>query len=87
VNITHILDQFHLFKKILLNEEQCRLLNNRDLKIITEKTLINNVINEVMLKKQFNDYIKLRIETMRLNSVDKLLFSSLPQSLKDDLVI
>jgi len=90
--IAKLLDQFSLYKKLTLNYGQCALLNNRDLKIITEKTsIIRNKqeedVYEEDTKKVIFEYIRQRNESGTLNKTDKALIKYLPKYLSEELNI
>ena len=88
VKILRKLDQFSLIKKIILNEGQCMLLNNRDLKIITSKdeNLLTSKRIEIDGDEGINEhirvsiinYLKSRMETNSISEIDKLLVKYLP---------
>ena len=94
--ITKLLDQFKLLKKIVLRDGQCLLLKNTDLKMVTEKHLMKEVLNhdaddpnehryQVNLADLQNilDYLKLRNDNGLLSHVDKLLINYLPYEIKE----
>lgn len=76
-----ILDQFKLLKKTLLNQGQCLILNNRDLKVITEKTMENECNDDEEDAEKIIDYVKMRKEGNKLDHIDRLLISFLPSKL------
>ena len=82
--ISKKLDQFSLLKKLLLNEGQCLLLNNRELKIINEKTLeVGDVTQDKLNEVEMINYIKSRKENNQFSQVDNLLVKYLPECIKD----
>jgi len=79
-------DQFRLFKKLILNEGQCLLLNNRDLKILTEETpLINEDFetDQILKENLIFEYLKSRKENSTFNQIDQLLVKYLPKAFKE----
>jgi len=81
VEIIRVIDQFRLFKKFILNEGQCKLLNNRELKILTEQTPIIDVNLEEMKTSEMFSYFKTRKDSGLLSQIDMLLLNYLPKEL------
>jgi len=86
VEITKSLDQLRLLKKVILNKGQCLILNNRDLKIVTEKAEEQNVVNKEKNTEILN-YIKERKENKMINQIDMVLFNYLPKEIKEGIGI
>jgi len=84
IEITKTLDQLRLLKKVVLNKGQCKILNNREFKVITEKELIpDNEVEEI--KKEIQEYIKQRKEIGVFNQIDQVLLNYLPKEFKESL--
>jgi len=85
-------NQFRLLKKLLLNKNQCYLLENRELNSLTiVKSIPNEEIedlNEYYEKKRFNllvEYLKLKKFDENISNIDKLLIKYLNYDLRDKL--
>ena len=91
VQIVKSLDQFRLIKKIILNEGQCLMLNNRDFKILTQDSITNHdkkdIDEDEVIKKEISSYFKLRNEKNLVNQVDTLLLKYLRKELSEGLAI
>ncbi len=84
VQFLHSQEQLELLKKIILNENQCYMLEHRDLKFILDKGILDEMRTK-QLKEQKNQdevikltsYLKDRIKKNNLSKVDLLLFEFL----------
>ena len=83
------IDQFRLLKKLLLNEGQCLLIKNRELKTLTNETELDSPITNDQLKKDIIQYIKSRKDSGSFNQIDKVLMNyatiHIKESIKSDL--
>ena len=87
------LDQLQLLKKIVLNEEQCFMLKNRGLKLITNKISLNtnDEIRDLEDKKskeklaKLIEYLNSGNKEEKLNKVDNLLVSYLDSHFFEEL--
>jgi len=86
--VLKILDQFNLFSKLFLNENQHYMLLNRDKQDIINKEKIENEIANINENKERQDRIKL-IEYLsekkfvnKYSPVDKLLYLYLENDIK-----
>jgi len=85
-------DQFKMIKKIVLNENQCFMLQNRDLhkiidcKIISdEDKLLDNQKYEQLNKEKLIQYLKLKKEKNNISSIDVLLYKYMSLDLKSEI--
>ncbi len=86
------LDQVSLLKKIILNENQCYMLNNRDLQTVINKRnskvrdlkLINEEKNNER-KVNLIEYLKKKKSENDLNIIDNLLYKYLDEKLKEEI--
>jgi len=83
IEIAKYLDQFRLLKKLVLNEGQCTLLKSRELKALTDETLIEEELQEEKTNKQILAYLKDQQDTGTLNHIDKVLTYYLRSDTKD----
>jgi len=91
-----IIDQLRLFKKIILNENQCFMIENRELQNINYDNNKNSILkyNEMveinkekyeLKKKKLLDYLKKHKEENTFSTIDKLLLNYVDQELKQEL--
>ena len=85
-------DQFRLIKKIILNENQCYMLQKRELhkiidsKILTDEQKLKEEENLEFEKKQnLINYLKTKKESNNLSPIDILLFKYLDVCLKSEI--
>ncbi len=88
-----IIDQFRLLKKIFLNENQCFMLDNREIQNIynnkmkrTSKEIFE--LNEEKFKKKknkFYEYITAKTIEKSLSQIDELLLKYLDDEIKAEL--
>lgn len=87
------IDQFRLFTKLYLNENQCFMINQRDRKIISNKRNKGEnedlkILSEVKFsnkKDKLFKYLQDKIENNEINVIDKLLVKYLPHNLKKEI--
>ena len=91
LELWHIIDEFNLFKKLFLNEDQCFMLKNKDLKLIVEKYNKENLddkeeeIEEMKLLKLI-EYYKNKKLNNKLNDEYDLLFIYLKDEFKQKII-
>ncbi len=91
INIVKIFYQFRLMTKLIFNESQCFMLQNRDLQLITDpKRYTENyesIIEEKIKKKKekLKDYLIKKIREKGLSSIDKLLYQYLNREVIEEL--
>ncbi len=92
VKLFHSIDEFNLFKQMLLNEDQEYLLRNREAKNIyntkaqTLLELRNIDVDKITKKKRKTaEYLRNKQESEGFNDIDKLLLKYLDKDLKDEL--
>jgi len=90
LKILHIFEQFAILKKILLNENQCYMLDNKGKKIIYNKKIsskldFSKVIEEKKSKmeERLVDYLKDKKEKNQLSEVDMLLYNLMEDEIKE----
>ena len=82
IEISRLLDQFRLLKKVMINEGQCLLLKNRDFSKINERDF--NLESEYNgTYKEIVEYMKARKESGLMNQIDLLLFNYMKQEIKE----
>ncbi len=95
VEILKLLDQLKLLQKIILNESQCFMLQNKDLYLMTnklnvymEKEKIKNLTEQKYSRKKkiLFEYFKERRAQNSLSQVDCLLFKYLEKDLKEGII-
>ena len=86
------MNQVHLLEKILLNENQCYMLQNREIhRVIDTKILTDDEENTMKKEKEAQDRKKLiqyladRKNENNLNPTDMLLFGYLETSIKNEI--
>ncbi len=85
-------EQFHLMKKILFNESQCTMLENRDLKLIINKKYNVGKENDFIYEKKRKEekvnllkYLAKKAKENVLSDVDILFYKYLRPELKEQL--
>ncbi len=86
------LDQFRLLKKIILNENQCFMMDQRDLQMIVNKNARSNdeiekLLEDIKQEKRSNliHYLKSLKQESKVTSIDTLLFGYLNRDFKKEI--
>ena len=92
VNMINRFDQFNLFKKLILNKNQCTMLENRDLMVITNKPIFTNDefknLHEDKEKAKLNNlvkYLKERCTENNLSNIDIMLYKYLKLDIRESI--
>ena len=92
LDFINVIEQLRLFKKIFLNENQCYMLQNRELHRIIDTKLQS--YDEELKRKEKRDsddksnlieYLVSRKNEGRINNTDKLLFTYMKDDIKSDI--
>ncbi len=86
-----ILDQFRLMMKLLMNESQCFMLQNRDLQLITDVNIYRedseSIIEEKLKQKKekLKEYLTQKTRDKTLSPIDRVLYQYLSRDLIEEL--
>jgi len=85
--VDHLLIQFKLFKKLILNESQCFMLKNTELKVVTGKEQKDTNEEKKKNRKLHRESRERQGKEGELNLIDKILISYLPNGFSDNFEI